>query len=74
MMWGTVEQDNCIDRSLSDDDEGACPCPLCREPPPTQIVEIITKSAALQGPTMTQEQFLILLDGIGREGAGVTGS
>ena len=55
---------------IPDDDDGPCPCPLCRGDVPDEIVERIMESAASQGETMTREEFLRWLDGIGREDLG----
>ena len=55
------------------DEDDTCACPLCVEPPPGEIVEMVMRSAASQGPAMTGEEFLEWLDGVGREGPDVTG-
>jgi hypothetical protein len=52
---------------IPDDDDGPCPCPLCREDVPDEIVAMIMESAAQKGTTMTKEEFLDWLDRVGRE-------
>ncbi|WP_162792243.1 hypothetical protein [Novosphingobium sp. P6W] len=51
-----------------DHDASPCSCPLCVDDVPEEIVARIKASAAAQGTTMTQEEFLAWLDGVGRKG------
>lgn len=49
---------------MSERQQEACDCPLCRDGVRDEIVELVQASAAGQGKAMTREEFLAWLDAL----------